>query len=182
MLSLSWNVNLGTALYKWCTVANETFKYVVPRLAYHHEDAARVMTFQPRDNIFVCSTSKRASAVLSYDQLRASTKSRWIIIYLRLCFTEKPKSNPRRNHLRKCRWRSVDEFRGGKVQILSVSRSFCRLSYNTRTTNNRSGTTTVGRGYQGSIGPQVGLQTLWTTHVRMWKVNERSWAACIMLP
>jgi len=52
MLSLSWNVNLGIALYKWCTVASETFKYVVPRLAYHHEDAARVMTFQPRDNIF----------------------------------------------------------------------------------------------------------------------------------
>jgi len=60
-------------LYKWCTVASGTFKYVVPRLTCHHEDAARVMTFQPRDNIFECSTSKRASSVLSYDQLRAST-------------------------------------------------------------------------------------------------------------
>jgi len=46
----------------------------------------QVMTFQPRDNIFECSTSKRASSVLSCDQLRASIKSRWII-YLRLCFT-----------------------------------------------------------------------------------------------
>ena len=55
------------------TVASGTFKYVVPRLTCHHEGAAQVMTFQPRDNIFECSTSKRASSVLSYDQLRAST-------------------------------------------------------------------------------------------------------------
>jgi len=75
-------------LYKWCTVASGTFTYVVPRLTRHHEGAARVMTFQPRDNIFECSTSKHASSVLLYDQLRASTKSRWII-YLRLCFTPK---------------------------------------------------------------------------------------------
>ena len=73
-------------VYKWCTVASGTFKYVVPRLTCHHEGAALVMTFQPRDNIFECSTSKCASSVLSYDQLRSSTKSRWII-YLRLCFT-----------------------------------------------------------------------------------------------
>jgi len=66
-------------LYKWCTVASGTFKYVVPRLTCQHEGAARVMTFQPRNNIFECSTSKRASSVLSYDQLWASTKSRWII-------------------------------------------------------------------------------------------------------
>jgi len=71
--------------------ASGTFKYVVPRLTCHHEGAARVMTFQPRDNIFECSAINCASFVLSYDQLRASTKSRWII-YLRLCFTKKPKS------------------------------------------------------------------------------------------
>jgi len=81
-----------TTVYKWCTVASGTFKYVVPRLTCHHEGTARVMTCQPRDNIFECSTSKRASSVLSYDQLRASTKSRWII-YLRLCFTPKKHRN-----------------------------------------------------------------------------------------
>ena len=74
----SCNIILWT-VYKWCTVASGTFKYVVPRLTCHHEGAARVMTFQPRDNIFECSTSKHASSVLSYDQLRASTKSQWII-------------------------------------------------------------------------------------------------------
>jgi len=59
-----------------CTVASGTFKYVVPRLTCQLEGAGQVMTFQPRDNIFECSTSSRASSVLSYDQLRASTKSR----------------------------------------------------------------------------------------------------------
>jgi len=39
-------------LYKWYTVASGTFKYVVPRLTCHHKGAARVMTFQPRGNIF----------------------------------------------------------------------------------------------------------------------------------
>jgi len=34
-------------IYKWCTVASGTFKYVVPRLTCHHEGTARVMTFQP---------------------------------------------------------------------------------------------------------------------------------------
>jgi len=63
-------------VYKWCTAASGTFKYVVPRLTCHHKGAARVMTSQPRDNIFESSTSKRASSVLSYDQPRASTKSR----------------------------------------------------------------------------------------------------------
>ena len=56
-------------LYKWCTVASGTFKYVVPRLTCHHKGAARLMTFQPRSNIFECSTSNHASSVLSYDQL-----------------------------------------------------------------------------------------------------------------
>ena len=87
-----WRTTKTTTLYKWCTVASGTFKYVAPRLTCHHEGAARVMTFQPRDNIFECSTSKRASSVLSYDQLRASTKSRWII-YLHLCFTPKKHRN-----------------------------------------------------------------------------------------
>jgi len=32
-------------------------------LTCHHEGAARVMTFQPRDNIFECSTCNRASFV-----------------------------------------------------------------------------------------------------------------------
>jgi len=73
---INWWVEWRVTLYKWCTVASGTFKYVVPRLICHHEGAARVMTFQPRDNIFECSTSKCASSVLSYDQLRASTKSR----------------------------------------------------------------------------------------------------------
>jgi len=53
-----------------------------PEVDCQHEGAARVMTFQPRDNIFECSTSNRASSVLSYDQLRASTKS------IFTCFTE----------------------------------------------------------------------------------------------
>jgi len=78
-------------LYKWCTVASGTFKYVVLRLTCHHSGYALVMTFQPKDNIFECSTSNRASFVLMYDQLRASTKS-GLIIYLRFCFTQKPKS------------------------------------------------------------------------------------------
>jgi len=84
-LTTCWQSANHATLYKWCTVASGTFKYVVPRLTCHHEGAARVMTFQPRDNIFECSTSRRASSVLSYDQLWASTKS-WWMIYLRFIY------------------------------------------------------------------------------------------------
>ena len=68
LLSLSWyNLLMMTVklllmwslctLYKRCTVASATFKYVVPRLTSQHEGAARVMTFQPRDNMNVARTT-----------------------------------------------------------------------------------------------------------------------------
>jgi len=37
-------------------------------------------------------------------------------------------------------------------------------------------------GYQGSSGPQVELQSLWTIHMCMWKASRCSWAAWIVLP
>ena len=44
-------------------VAGGTFKYVVPRLKCHHSGCALVMTCQPWDNIFECSTFNPASLV-----------------------------------------------------------------------------------------------------------------------
>jgi len=75
-------------LYKWCTVAGGTFKYVVPRLTCQVDMSTRgrstsddISTEGQHIWMFHCN---RALSVLSYDQLWASTKSRWII-YLRLC-------------------------------------------------------------------------------------------------
>jgi len=44
-------------------VVRETFKYVVTRLKCHHSGCALMTTCQPRDNIFECSLSNRASSV-----------------------------------------------------------------------------------------------------------------------
>jgi len=59
VLAHSWSHDQN----RWSTVAHETFKYVVPRLKCHHSGCALVMTCQPRDNIFECSTCNRASFV-----------------------------------------------------------------------------------------------------------------------
>jgi len=58
------------------SVASGTFKYVVTRLICQHKDTARVVIFQPRDNIFECSMNNCASSVLLYDQLRAFETSK----------------------------------------------------------------------------------------------------------
>jgi len=44
-------------------VAHGTFKYVVPPLKRHHSGCALVLTCEPRDNLFECSTCNRASFV-----------------------------------------------------------------------------------------------------------------------